>query len=234
MRLFLKIGAIAFSLAVSVPSKATTYNVDIFGPLPDGVIAGPTGLASTNACSATTCAGGFNTALSFQVQPGDTINFGTLSLGSFIFGDGRQLQPTQYIDQNGQLQSAGGVLTAAYLGSLGVAFFYTGFIQLNYNFVSLCNTGNPACLGTLQNVLATYPPQQRDLNFTLPDGFIELGWTRPYVYTPPDFVGIASVPESSTWAMLLIGFAGIGFVAYSGGAPFTSYQIPKARFVRKL
>jgi hypothetical protein len=27
-------------------------------------------------------------------------------------------------------------------------------------------------------------------------------------------VGISGVPESSTWAMMLIGFAGIGFAAY--------------------
>jgi hypothetical protein len=30
----------------------------------------------------------------------------------------------------------------------------------------------------------------------------------------PDGFSISSVPESSTWAMLLIGFAGIGFAAY--------------------
>jgi hypothetical protein len=35
-----------------------------------------------------TCAGGFNAAYTFVAQPGDTINFGTLSLNSFIFGDG--------------------------------------------------------------------------------------------------------------------------------------------------
>jgi PEP-CTERM motif len=38
------------------------------------------------------------------------------------------------------------------------------------------------------------------LSVILPDGF--------------SIEGIAAVPEPSTWAMLLIGFAGIGFGAY--------------------
>ena len=29
-----------------------------------------------------------------------------------------------------------------------------------------------------------------------------------------DHVSIAAVPEASTWAMLILGFAGIGFMAY--------------------
>jgi integrase len=51
-------------ICLAFPASATVYNVNIFGPLPDGVTSGPTGTASTNACSATTCAGGWNTAYS--------------------------------------------------------------------------------------------------------------------------------------------------------------------------
>jgi hypothetical protein len=32
--------------------------------------------------------------------------------------------------------------------------------------------------------------------------------------TGPVDAGIAAVPEPSTWAMLLLGFAGMGFMAY--------------------
>jgi hypothetical protein len=32
--------------------------------------------------------------------------------------------------------------------------------------------------------------------------------------TTPDGIEISAVPESSTWAMMLLGFAGIGFMAY--------------------
>jgi hypothetical protein len=68
----------------------------------------------------------------------------------------------------------------------------------------------------LQAALQPSPAQLYDLTFTLPDGFIELGWTSPSVYTPPEFIGAVTtaVPEPSTWAMLLIGFAGIGFATY--------------------
>jgi outer membrane lipase/esterase len=40
-------------------------------------------------------------------------------------------------------------------------------------------------------------PQYLSAEATLPDGF-----------------SVAAVPELSTWAMLLIGFAGLGFMAY--------------------
>jgi hypothetical protein len=158
------------------------------------------------------CAGGYNTAYSFEAQPGDTINFGMLALSPFIFGDGRQLQETYYYDENGQLQIGFGTPTGFYQGSLGVSFQFTYFIQLNYNFDAECNSGDPSCFPYLQALLNSTPAQQYDLTFTLPNGFIELGWTEPFVYTPPTSVG--AVPEPSTWAMMLLGFAGIGFMAY--------------------
>jgi hypothetical protein len=47
-----------------------------------------------------------------------------------------------------------------------------------------------------------------DLEYTVPAGAdsIQVYWEGPYFYPP--------VPEISTWAMLLIGFAGIGFVGW--------------------
>lgn len=204
-----------FALICSNSCFATTYNVNLFGPLPAGVTSGPSGSANTNACSATTCAGGGPTpALSFQAQPGDIINFGSLALSSFIFGDGRSQQTSQYIDANGQIRFVTGTPVAIYPGSLGVAYAYTSQIFLNHNFMSGCNSAVPNCLPSLQALMTT---TQISLEFTLPTGFIELGWTRPYTYTPPPFVGevlAAPVPQPSTWAMLLIGFASIGFAAY--------------------
>lgn len=190
-------------------SSAATYNVDIFGTLPNGVTAGPTGIASTNACSATTCAGGFNTAYSFIAKPGDTINFGILKLTSFIFGDGRQQEPYYYVDENGQLQLSIGYPVGIFPGVLGVAYQYEGFIGLFSGFGGGCNTADPACLPSLLNQIAT---QTFSLSFTLPTGFIELGWTDPSTYVPPEYVG--AVPEPSTWAMLLLGFCGIGLLLH--------------------
>jgi len=73
-----------------------------------------------------------------------------------------------------------------------------------------CNSGDPACLPRLFNLDTSTPRQQVDLTFTLPTGFIELAWTG--AYTPPSYVG--AVPEPSTWAMMALGFAGLGFMAY--------------------
>jgi hypothetical protein len=48
------------------------------------------------------------------------------------------------------------------------------------------------------------------LVFTLPANAdsVQFGWFGDYNYFPP------AVPEPSTWAMLLIGFAAIGFARY--------------------
>jgi hypothetical protein len=166
----------------ATPVSATVYNIDIFGSLPDGVTRDPSGTASTNACSATTCAGGWNTAYSFYAQPGDTINFGSLVLSSFIFGDGRQLQSTQYIDENGQLQWTYGTPTAVYSGSLAVSEIYRPFLQLNYSWDGICNSGVPSCFPFLQSRMTS---RTVDLVFTLTTGFIELGWTSPATYIAP-------------------------------------------------
>jgi hypothetical protein len=196
-------------------AHATTYNVDINSPWILGLTVGPTGQASTNACSPATCAGGFNTAYSFSAQPGDILNFGTLSLSSVVFGDGRQARIFQYVDANGQLQSGFGTPIALYAGALGVTDHYTPFLtlQTNISFSSMCTTADPSCFPRLSSLVGFAEPI--DLTFTLPDsGFIELGWTRPFIYTPPAYVGVVPVPEPSTWAMMLLGFAGIGFMTW--------------------
>lgn len=198
------------ALLTSSPAAASVYNVDIFGSLPDGVSGGATaGIASTNACSATICAGGWNTAYAFQAQPGDVINFGTLSLYPYIFGDSRTIQPTQYIDENGQLQFGHGMPVALVTGSLGVSDHFVYSIQLDYrnSWIGSCNTGDPSCYPNLESRQASTLPHQYDLEFILTTGFIELGWTQPAIYTAPAQLG--AVPEISTWIMLLIGFFGI-------------------------
>lgn len=61
-----------------------------FWPASDGGSYGPTGAhAGINACSATTCAGGASSVYPFTAEAGDTINFGYVTLGTFVFGDGR-------------------------------------------------------------------------------------------------------------------------------------------------
>lgn len=150
----------------------------------------------------------------FYAQPGDTINFGSLVLSSFIFGDGRQLQSTQYIDENGQLQWTYGTPTAVYSGSLAVSEIYRPFLQLNYSWDGICNSGVPSCFPFPQSRMTS---RTVDLVFTLTTGFIKLGWTSPATYIAPTSIGpvlAEAVPEPSTWAMMFLGFAGIGYMTY--------------------
>jgi hypothetical protein len=122
------------------------------------------------------------------------------------------LQSVQYIDENGQIQFGRGSQTAVYTGSFVALDHYASFIQLNSSWVSTCNSGDPSCFSHLSNLASAIGSQQIDLTFTLTTGFIEFGWTNPSMYIAPDNVGVAAVPEPSTWAMLLLGFAGIVFM----------------------
>ncbi|MBR0693455.1 PEP-CTERM sorting domain-containing protein [Bradyrhizobium lablabi] len=45
--------------------------------------------------------------------------------------------------------------------------------------------------------------------------FTDISWTNPTAENWYGFtVGVAAVPEASTWGMMLLGFAGVGFLAY--------------------
>jgi hypothetical protein len=59
------------------------------------------------------------------------------------------------------------------------------FLQYSYTFVETRNN--------------------RDFTTTVTDGFF---------FPDPGQVTVAAVPEPATWAMMLLGFAGVGFVAY--------------------
>ena len=62
-------------------------------------------------------------------------------------------------------------------------------------------------------------------NFTTDPSVHQLGYAQfaipnGYYYTPVDdpasgtITEVAAVPEPSTWAMMILGFAGLGFMAY--------------------
>ena len=182
----------------SSTAHATTYSL-ILGTnnLPidlylDGISPGPQGTASTTACLAILCGGGSNAAYSYHANPGDILEFGTLALGTFIFGDS---------------------IAVLYQSVYGVSDHYISNMSLGNNTpLGVCNTADPTCLSRLSGIAATTPPLEVDLTFTVgSSGFIEVGWVSS-VYTPPTYIG--AVPEPSTWAMMLLGFAGISFMAY--------------------
>jgi hypothetical protein len=65
-------------------------------------------------------------------------------------------------------------------------------------------------------VSPTFPtePTVFDLKYVVPAGahYIQIGWLGGYEYTPPSIA--SAVPEPSTWAMMILGFSGLGFMAF--------------------
>jgi PEP-CTERM motif len=178
----------ALLISISNQAGATTYFQNVFA---DGV-PGTGGPISSNFCSATTCASGGLQTPFHAYSPGDIVDFGAVTLSTQIFCDGR----------------GGGC--EAFSPNLVVVYGNVPIVQPNNPFGLLIEAGacneysSPGCPNSLPRQTETY-----DLTFTIPDNAtgIELGWSTPALYIPP-------VPEPSTWAMLLIGFAGIGFAGW--------------------
>jgi hypothetical protein len=127
----------------------------------------------------------FETQL-YTFAPGDTVDFGKLTLGwseNFI-GPFELVFPPALI-------SSFGPIPLTDLQHLAIEPFLS------------CDRSSQDCSNFLPTAVSVF-----DLSFTLPDNArqIQLAWTGSVVNYVP-----SSVPEPSTWAMLLIGFAGIGF-----------------------
>jgi PEP-CTERM motif len=132
----------------------------------------------------------------FYGNPGDVFNFGSVTiypLQAFIGPDGSQYYYPA--NPNGPLPPT------IFLTSL-VGVDYSGKGYINPNFIEVDCTAPNTCQGQ--------PFSTALNNFVIPNGSdsIQIGWFGNYSYTTP------AVPEPSTWAMLLLGFSGIGFMAY--------------------
>jgi PEP-CTERM motif len=76
------------------------------------------------------------------------------------------------------------------------------------NSFTSCDQGDTACITNALSWSDTF-----DLKFSSSTGTVQIGWFGDsYGYSPPALA--SPVPEPSTWAMLLIGFAAIGFAGY--------------------
>jgi hypothetical protein len=74
------------------------------------------------------------------------------------------------------------------------------------SFYATCNQNDASCISTASNSSSS-----EELLLSSSTGAIQAAWFGPYDYTPPDMA--SPVPEPSTWTVLLIGFAGIGFLS---------------------
>jgi PEP-CTERM motif-containing protein len=168
-------------VAMAVPSKAALIPIDLlsnasFLPAPTACFRG--------------CTTGFETPL-FQFAAGDTVDFGTVTIGptfqfdgfvSFIFGPA--------------LVVGSGLLTPIDLASV--------FLPS-----PILSCAPPDACSDFSSRISEVPDRTFDLLFTLPaSGEIQIAWSGHLVNY------VAPVPEPSTWAMMILGFVGLSFVAY--------------------
>jgi hypothetical protein len=133
---------------------------------------------------------GYKTPL-YNVHAGDIIDLGSVILYPTLTGQGRSQFP----------------IAIWYEGLLGISWGpLVGFSATNPTWFSSCFTAG--CTPEMPPIVT------ERLLFTAPEDAtqLQLGFTGRYAYTPP--LVTTAVPEPSTWAMLLIGFAGIGFAGY--------------------
>jgi hypothetical protein len=125
----------------------------------------------------------------FQFAPGDTVDFGTLVLGSFYGGASAPVPP--------------------YIIFRWDPMFLAGGPFLPSSLAAMAQAPGPGCDSSVSgNTCLSAPlpdPKTFQLEYTTPDGGqIQFAFTGQVIsYTP-------AVPEPSTWAMMLIGFACVG------------------------
>jgi hypothetical protein len=176
-----------FTWSASASASPVTYNIDIG----DG----------TNSINGTiTTDGTIGTLDTFvnQVQLKNIVSWNLqIKIGSVSGQDTNSIQ----IDPTG----TGGTETGAFTSSTQFFVDFRGFGNESHfelsgpgaSFFS-SSSGNPAF------------PQANGIKLTVGSttGFIELP------IGTLDAIGVAAVPEPSTWAMMILGFVGLGFMAY--------------------
>jgi hypothetical protein len=151
------------ALLVPCTAKSNTYNITA-PPASSGVSS-----FDFDFCTSVECENVYSTPF-YVFKPGDTINFGSVSVGAFYLHD-----------QYGDLDLDGGAVGVSYNKSSGVQFVQ-GPTQ-----IGVCNIfySSPGCFTELQNLLPSSVVVS--LLFTLPPGAtgIQVAWTAPYSYFAP-------------------------------------------------
>jgi hypothetical protein len=107
------------------------------------------------------------------------------------------------------------------VGSLGYAFMIDGVLFMsqsyNSNAITLSYNFNTGTLSNVNFTLANYGYMSDTLYDPLNDTLYLYNSVTDSIYDLTNAsaqLGVSAVPEPSTWAMMLLGFAGIGFMAY--------------------
>lgn len=151
-------------------------------------------LAITDAYTCPGYCGGGPIYQKLSALPGDVFDFGSVEFHSFA--DTHTYEMIYRGNQNGILNVNLGQAVVSFDEPLGY-----GYTML-HGYPGLTQVFNPSYLPI------THVEQ---LLFVIPDGkfSIQIGFTLNGVLAPP----VATIPELSTWAMLLIGFGGLGLAA---------------------
>ena len=181
MKRFLTIAALC--LFGSLPARAATYYVDLTDIVPVGSTFGP-------------CYCGYGPVFPiYSANPGDIFDFGSVTLTQIF--DSHSAYHLQWYDQ-ATMQWVYPYLT----------FSPTAVVSYNPNSIPYGGGGTGYDSGL--NGPPTLRSYTVELDFVVPENAysIQIGWNGNGVYTPPEMA--AAVPEPSTWAMMLLGFAALG------------------------
>ena len=132
----------------------------------------------------------------YNVTAGETINFGKIQVFGFQSGETPDAGPGQQLFY---LQSSVRSIFNPSNFAAGLAYSFAGFSS------GFCDQSDAACIAAANASSVTV-----DMTYLIPNGVstIQLGWVGDFQYTAP------AVPEPSTWVLMILGFAGLGFMAY--------------------
>jgi hypothetical protein len=183
----------------------STFVKGLAGPLTAAVICG----AAAGEAGATVLT---LTNLPTQTNTPETVTFTATATESLVIAEGYQVDDIETLTKNALTISGGGP------NLLGLTW-QSAFAALGSNSYTF-NDGtpvpalgfaaqNPPNVDTFYQFFATVPGKSYTYSFDYSNNTSGLG------ATPSLLVATArSVPEASTWAMLLLGFAGLGFAGY--------------------
>jgi hypothetical protein len=112
------------------------------------------------------------------------------------------------VETNGMLSQTFGDPVGA---PLEISFYYLGEDSSSYQYVSFDGT---TVAGTLVSGVSPYNFYTFALGVGTGSDTITFNGRNNPSYNTLDFVSVTAVPEPATWAMMLLGFAGVGLLAY--------------------
>lgn len=192
-------GFAATALLWAAPSRAATYDYYSTGCFTSGA-------SCTNFTQTATTGGalpgeggltfkGVGTSLSEVSHPGPSLNLGSMSLQNIWFDDPLATK----FDLKVAFSSPGKGSSTFSADLVGLIVFGFGYVEIDFGEPQIINYEGGSFKLTIDDIYL-YSLDSRDPI----TGHI----------SNPNSAPVAAVPETSTWAMMLLGFSGLGFMTY--------------------